>query len=396
MTKRNVVAVLKLRYCLILLLLPFACLALLVVNLVYTKGEYIHMDILKMINKNTKNIDASNDDFQYIYHNGSSHVPTYPITLFTIWFKMDIENKAHHTYPQYYVWMKVWLKYLRTPIVIYTNDAAAFETFRSASDFCAIIFNKSLSDLFIYKKYFKSYQKQFKQFGRDEASAEIYTLWNAKPYLLSKISMLNPFNSNYFFFCDIGVWRNNYRANLVINLQNGWWPSLNVVESVFDSSNNSNCHGKEHCLLLSKIGRIKDKYKKNCSIWHSLSIQAGFFGGNAKSVQWFANKYYKLLDRFIDNNIYAGREEYVFATLWLMESSQFLILKAYTSGGSKCPWWQWMYFQNFFSNYTKWKPQCEQIQNAAVVDGNYLNKTFKNDFAPCHSSLFPNTDNELL
>ena len=54
-------------------------------------------------------------------------------------------------------------------------------------------------------------------------SAELYAMWNLKPYLMARVSESNMYQSDFFIYTDAGAWR----EQLILN-----WPDRGFVKQV--------------------------------------------------------------------------------------------------------------------------------------------------------------------
>lgn len=80
-------------------------------------------------------------------------------------------------------------------------------------------------EIFQNKKYIKVYKEKqwFLDAEKDIHSPELYAVWNLKHYLLTKISLLNPYKSKFFIYTDSGAWRVKKFSN---------WPDENFIQNV--------------------------------------------------------------------------------------------------------------------------------------------------------------------
>ncbi len=152
------------------------------------------------------------------------------ITLVTGYFAT---GKSKHDFLEYKIWFVNFLSQVEAPIVIFTQPSQAphLQQLRGNKSTHYIIFDE-IWDLpwlnephFLYKDYHKIHELDPEKLIH---SPELYAIWNSKPWMLNTASELNPFNSTFFYWMDIGCVRNE---GMKKELQH--FPSLKKAIQVF-------------------------------------------------------------------------------------------------------------------------------------------------------------------
>ena len=136
------------------------------------------------------------------------------ITIVTAFLKLE-KNKYNSNYIQ---WMSNLLKNLNKNLVIYTcpEYLEIIQDLRKDFPNKTKIILISFEDFLVYKylHYFKN------DLERDHEkhihNIYLYMIWNEKLNFIKKTIELNPFNSNYHCWCDIGYLRNPNYISLYI------------------------------------------------------------------------------------------------------------------------------------------------------------------------------------
>ena len=144
-------------------------------------------------------------------------------------------------------------------------------------------------------------------------SIELYKIWNEKSNFIKKAIELDKFNSSYFYYCDIGCFRDNKVMNKYIN-----WPSIEKVSNqkvgtkftmlnVFPFTEEELDMKDEHDLFKFKEvnrigGGIIGGSKEICLEWHRL--------------------FYEMMDKYFDENKFAGKDQSIMASAYIQLFNQ--------------------------------------------------------------------------
>eukprot|EP01084_Bolivina_argentea_P102724 184013_1 len=259
------------------------------------------------------------------------------ITLITGYWRIDDHYHPLQTYQKY---MSHWVPYISTPMVILTNDKFfinyvlqhRFNNYNTSNN--TILIYISAQQLFTFTKYYSTYILHKETLNISTWNPLLAVIYNAKFGLLYNLSIWNPFNSKYFGWIDIGAFRRHYDKLFILPNNSKTarlWPSHTIIRQTF-----SKC---AHCVLFA-MPKIN-------------VIQAGFFIGTRKAIEWLNIEFYKTHDLFIEHNIYVNKEENIMQMMVgndiILNTSRILLLNSIGSS-THCNWWHWMYFQLYFSD----------------------------------------------
>lgn len=185
---------------------------------------------------------------------------------------------------------------------------------------------------------------------------DVYAIWNSKPSFMAHAAEKNTFNSNYFFWVDIGS-RREYGFNF------SQWPNQKRVFELFERGQNR--------LLLSVIFPIDFSwdYSTKGSQYPNVGIQGGFFAGTREEVIRFNRTYTQYFDMFIKLESFVGSDQGVLSGIVAVDSlkSDFMALDVRETS---CGIDKWFYFYHFFKNDNDGLSNCESDSDwpvAAVI-----------------------------
>jgi hypothetical protein len=243
-------------------------------------------------------------------------------TIVTSYFKL---NKSKASHDKYMEWMQNFL-IIDNPMVIFCDDKMynSIRTLRKDKLRKTLILVTSFEEFHCYK-----YSKDFLEHAKLDAEISVghsfllYMIWNEKSNFLKRAIDINPFNSDYFVWCDIGCFR---RPNTeFLN-----WPNPARISEM----------NKDKVLLLL-VNQFTEKEIYNIRLDSLPSFQFAnriggtiFGGGRDVLLEWHA-KYYAMLEHFISINRFIGKDQSIMNSVYLMNKNMVDIVN--------------------------WKPECHDI-----------------------------------
>ena len=155
-------------------------------------------------------------------------------------------------------------------------------------------------------------------------SPELYAIWAEKAFFVHKAIQLNPFHTDFFFWCDIGAFRD---------------PS--VPRAVLDSFP-STAHLKRDKLLLQAIAPMcpadyepqPDALpgKALTSTWNECRLVGGLWGGGVPACLRWKQAYHDMLLAYFAANRFAGKDQPVMFSALLRDPSLADVVTCTKSG----------------------------------------------------------------
>jgi hypothetical protein len=224
--------------------------------------------------------------------------------------------KSKHKLEEYLVWLKNFLE-IPMNLIIFLDQFKDHDIYSYIMNIRKDMINKTLiidrkiEDMNTYKH--SDYWNYCYSIDSEKYhSPELYMLWNEKTYMVEESIRINPYNSDWFFWVDMGCCRNNNRHFLN-------FPNYNVVKN----------YDKEK-IIISFIEKIKSSdYNLNDNgipnIFQNKSndmacdpvvrVQAGFFGGHVNGWKVWIDNFNTILNQFINYKVFGGKEQNIMSTV---------------------------------------------------------------------------------
>ncbi|RMZ94633.1 Proteophosphoglycan 5 [Brachionus plicatilis] len=163
-------------------------------------------------------------------------------------------------------------------------------------------------------------------------SPELYAVWNIKHFMGKLVSQMNPYNSDFFIYTDIGGWRSKKFSN---------WPYVDFAKNV--------------SLYLNDTCLYNQVY--------SGSIGGGFIAGSRAAFDQVSSKFYEIHDKWFDKDIFVGKDQNIMNSLAFREYPKFVMrlrtwghacLKSYT---------RWFFYEWFF----QYNPNCSFSLKSSIL-----------------------------
>ncbi len=206
--------------------------------------------------------------------NGVKTTGPYPITLVTSYFDLGRKQTRYAGDP-YPDWIRNFLPFAQWPLVIYCDEQSLDMLKEMRGDKPAVWHVMCLEEFFVYK-----YWDLLKNLETDAGLAAEYGLvWHEKHNFLRRALSENPFDSEMFFWCDIGLFRFRQDASLwrlplkhIRLYEDVEWPSLRA------------------CRALPQDKVVLENVRKHLNVWE------GCFGGAVEPTRRWCDAYYQNLE----------------------------------------------------------------------------------------------------
>ena len=257
-------------------------------------------------------------------------------TIVTGYFQLNKSKAPHEKYRE---WMSNMLC-IQNPMVIFC-DAQTYHTIvelrEKNMDKTKIIIT-SFSEFYCYK-----YLKQFTEHLLLDSevnrghSIELYMIWSEKSNFLKRAIELNPFDSDFFLWTDIGC----FRKPNVNFLQ---WPSVEKVNAL----------PRDKVLLLDVYPFTQQELnvydiKDLPSFQFTNRIGAPIFGGFRDTLLIWHKKYYEMLEHFISIDRFIGKDQSIMNSVYLVHRPLCFLVN-WDSNTCRCEDDVWFYLQRYLQN----------------------------------------------
>ena len=211
-------------------------------------------------------------------------------TVFSIYFVLL--KKSKRPLEKYDLWIRAMLPSVRAPLAMFI-DSLSYEKYKHVRPA-----NESYrTTYYVYDSVWSllgelerhrnmSYADNYRHNQsalevENYHSPDMYAIWNLKPYLMKRVTELNPYASTFFLYTDAGAWREGSIPD---------WPGDAMTRQVarrLEANRTSK-------ILIGHVGLKNDEYFP----FHDV-IQAGFLAGSRAAVRDYERVYYALHDEII-------------------------------------------------------------------------------------------------
>ena len=264
--------------------------------------------------------------------------PSNPITIITSFWLVP---GSKHSKEEYQAWMQSFLSRVTANVVIFTSRVS-WETMGNlkTKGNVAFVFDYEVPfDIPCMQPLEHEYRAHqwFKDPDRQHHGPELYAIWNGKGCLVNRVIRENAFKSKYFFWVDIGSFRNA-----------GWnttteWPALERVEHLFASHPDT----PVFAMVRQPWEKMKD-WKIENGPHQPFLIQGGFFGGTIPAIHRFVDSFWTYHDMFMSAGHFIGKDENVMDALLTLKLSDSLVIPSFKLDGGACGN-IWFYFQQYLA-----------------------------------------------
>lgn len=221
--------------------------------------------------------------------------------------------KSKFSMERYMNWAATFLR-IKAPIVLFTEPSME-NTFRQMRGNLPIhIIVLPFDQLETWQRY----QTQWKEHHlldpeKDRHTPELYTIWAEKAFFVEKAIQSNPFQTDFFFWCDIGAFRDPHISQIILDS----FPTMRYLES--------------DRILFQSVGNIvpTDWMKRHDGIrgavisytWNEIRMVGGLWGGGIKACLRWKNAYHRMLDAYFRVGRFAGKDQQVMLSTYLDDPS---------------------------------------------------------------------------
>jgi hypothetical protein len=283
-------------------------------------------------------------------------------TIVTCYYKFP----SKHSYENYEKWISTFLTLIKQPIVIFCDQESndMILKLREWNIQNTLIINKPFNQLYC-NQYIDHWHKDYERdYEKHIHNPNLYIIWNEKNKFVEQAININFFKTDYFCWCDIGCFRDN--------LEN--YSEKYKLFPIIDTNTNKN-----KITLFNILPFEENEVQQIIQMKHNeipfsniitnkdVRISGTIYLGHINAWKLFIPVYYKILEKFIENDCFAGVDQNILATLVVLYPSIVNRIDG------RC-YRDWYYFQEYFTiNETN-----RQIILSPITSGfgNYLMQYF--------------------
>lgn len=226
-------------------------------------------------------------------------------TLVTAYYEIDRKKCSSQNY---YQWMQNFLTNADTHMVIFTDEKSKdiIASFRQNYSCKTCIIVLPMYQFYTYK-YIEHWKKDLQRDHENfrNHSTDLYMIWNEKSMFVKRAIDINPFNTEYFCWSDIGMIRKQHYGQYVKNyprVRHDVDKSKMYLLNIQHRFNECDFNFKE---------LATERYR------HVNAIGGGvIYGHKDVFLQWI-EKYYEILDEFVRQDLFAGKDQSLMACVYV-------------------------------------------------------------------------------
>ena len=225
-----------------------------------------------------------------------------PITIVSCFYLL---NNSKHSNINYVLWLINFFA-IETPKVIFTDIKTYQKLFIKLKTVKNITFK--ICEIGDFRTSQILNNKDWKeQHNKDPEKSihniDLYKIWNEKTEFINKSIKENIYNSEYFFWCDAGIFRNK---SLIHKYKD--WPKLSKIKK-----------HKNNMIMLEINKFLKEEVENNelCNFEKVNRIGGGIFGGNIETLKLWIKDYYNAFQNHLDNDLFVGKDQSIMANIYL-------------------------------------------------------------------------------
>ena len=241
-------------------------------------------------------------------------------TIITAFYNLK-KNKYNNNVDVYLYWISNFLPYCNSNMVIFTNnDCYEFiKKMRANQKDKTRIIILDIENFYTYKYLNYWLDDLNRDPERNIHNIELYMLWNEKCKFVEKTIQLNPFNTEYFIWTDIGVIRDQKNIELIKT-----YPNDRVINDIDNT--------KMYMLYIDCYNDIPFENNITLSGASEMFLKNNYVGGTIffghKDVfNIYIKRYYEMLDEFINNNFFAGKDQSIISCIYFNDKNLFKLIK---------------------------------------------------------------------
>lgn len=259
------------------------------------------------------------------------------ITIVTAFFSMP----SKFTVNDYLIWMKNFLSLDENMVIFTDNENYEYiNSLRNSSNTHIIVTSIDKFETYKYIDYWtycKSIDIEYYH------SKELYMIWNEKTFFVEKAININKFNSEYFFWMDIGCIRDE---NMIPCIKKFSCIGIDKNKPILSTISHRNINKQ-----LNDDGISVDLQNNNGRSCFIIDyIQGGFFGGHTQALKKWINLYKNELELFVRTKTFGGKDQYIMNNISIKYTDELYCLKP----DSQVLFNQWFSFLIRMSNLSKY------------------------------------------
>ena len=237
-------------------------------------------------------------------------------------------------------WASTFLR-IKAQIVLFTEESMAntFQQMRGSLPIRIIVL--PFEQLETWQRY-QSKWKEHHQMDPEKHihTPELYTIWAEKAFFVEKAIQSNPFQTDFFFWCDIGAFRDPHVSQTILDS----FPTTRYLESdriLFQSVGDATPTD-----WIQREDGIRGEVISHT--WNEIRLVGGLWGGRIHACLRWKNAYQQMLEAYFCKGRFAGKDQQVMLSAYLADPTLGRIIRC-----TKPYIDEWFFLEHLLSDFSE-------------------------------------------
>lgn len=245
------------------------------------------------------------------------------------------EIPSKHSHLLYREWGKRFLT-LTSPIVLFVDPSMVGWIREHRGDKPIHIIEMPFDELDMWVKYKEIWRENHERDPEKHIhSPELYAVWAQKSVFVERAIQCNPFHTDYFFWCDFGIFREDYSKEIMNSFpQTRYLYSNKIILNAVQAMSKEEWSPMPDGLMGVEVSHS----------WNEPRIVGGLWGGGIEGCLRWNRAYKDMLKAYIKRSRFMGKDQLVMLSTYLHDPSLAVIVERTAETN---PWFFLLYL---FSN----------------------------------------------
>jgi hypothetical protein len=257
-------------------------------------------------------------------------------TLVTAYYPI----KSKFSNERYMNWASTFLR-IKTPIVLFTDNSMESMFRQLRGNLPIHITVLPFEQLETWKLYESKWREQHHMDPeKGYHTPELYTIWAEKAFFVEKAIQSNPFQTDFFFWCDIGAFRDPHVSQTILDS----FPTTQYLDSdriLFQSVGDVTPND-----WIQRADGIRGEVIS--STWNDIRLVGGLWGGGMNACLRWKKSYQQMLETYFRVGRFAGKDQQVMLSAYLDDPTLGMVVRSTKSYID-----EWFFLEHLLSDLTE-------------------------------------------
>jgi len=239
---------------------------------------------------------------------------------------------------KYIEWGHTFLQ-MKSPIVLFTEESMIEDIKKMRKEKPIKIIVLPFEELESWKLYKEKWtEHHFIDPEQTIHTPELYAIWAQKPIFVEIAISINPYDTNYFFWCDFGAFRDSSISPIILNTfpSSKYLPKDKIILQAINDLQDSDKIRREDGIYGEKISNQ----------WNEVRLVGGLWGGGKDGCLLWRQFNKIMLEKYFKVGRFAGKDQMVMLSTYLENPELAIVIKSTLSNID-----QWFFFQYLLSDF---------------------------------------------